>query len=73
MSERSIEVGVFLILMAAVLLLGFGASRWRAASNPNTLEGWGVADRAFGNWAIWFLLGGSLYSAYIFVAVPVFT
>ncbi|MBO3743472.1 sodium:solute symporter family protein [Actinoplanes flavus] len=73
MSERTIEVGVFVALMAVVVLAGFGAARWRAPDNPHTLEEWGVGGRAFGNWTIWFLLGGSMYSAYTFIAVPALT
>ncbi|WP_328475837.1 sodium:solute symporter [Actinoplanes sp. NBC_00393] len=73
MSERDIEVGVFAVLMAVVLVLGFGAARWRRPENPHTLEEWGVGGRAFGNWAIWFLIGGSMYSAYTFIAVPALT
>ncbi|MEV0902239.1 sodium:solute symporter [Actinoplanes sp. NPDC049802] len=73
MSDRTIEVGIFTVLMAIVVLLGFGAARWRAPENPHTLEEWGVGGRAFGNWTIWFLLGGSMYSAYTFIAVPALT
>ncbi|MEU4424125.1 sodium:solute symporter [Actinoplanes sp. NPDC024001] len=73
MSDRQIEVGVFVVLMAVVLVLGFGAARWRAPQDPHSLEEWGVGGRAFGNWTIWFLIGGSMYSAYTFVAVPALT
>ncbi|MFC7531577.1 sodium:solute symporter [Actinoplanes sp. GCM10030250] len=73
MSDRTIEVGVFSVLMIGVLVLGFGAARWRAPQNPHTLEEWGVGGRAFGNWTIWFLIGGSMYSAYTFIAVPALT
>ncbi|WP_229068160.1 sodium:solute symporter [Actinoplanes sp. DH11] len=73
MTDREIEVGVFLVLMAVVIVVGFGAARWRAPEDPHTLEEWGVGGRAFGNWAIWFLLGGSMYSAYTFIAVPALT
>ena len=73
MSDRAVEVGVFGALMTAVVVLGFGAARWRRPADPHTLEEWGVGGRAFGNWAIWFLIGGSMYSAYTFVAVPALT
>ncbi|MDI6099299.1 sodium:solute symporter family protein [Actinoplanes sp. NEAU-A12] len=73
MSDRTVEVGVFVVLMAGVVLLGFGAARWRRPADPLTLEEWGVGGRAFGNWATWFLLGGSMYSAYTFIAVPAVT
>ncbi|MBG0562482.1 sodium:solute symporter family protein [Actinoplanes aureus] len=73
MTDRDVEVGVFTVLMAVVLVLGFGAARWRAPQDPHTLEEWGAGGRAFGNWTIWFLIGGSMYSAYTFVAVPALT
>ncbi|MFG2040044.1 sodium:solute symporter [Dactylosporangium sp. NPDC048998] len=59
--------------MGAMLLLGIGAARWRRPQDIHTLEEWGVGGRAFGNWTTWFLLGGSMYSAYTFVAVPALT
>ena len=34
------------------------------------LEGWALADRGFGPVVTWFLLGGSIYTAYTFAAVP---
>lgn len=30
----------------------------------------GLGGRSFGTWVTWFLLGGDLYTAYTFVAVP---
>nr|WP_311733610.1 sodium:solute symporter [Actinoplanes lutulentus] len=59
--------------MAVVVVLGFGAARWRASEDPQTLEEWGVGGRSFGNWVTWFLIGGSMYSAYTFIAVPALT
>jgi SSS family solute:Na+ symporter len=62
-----------LIIVAAiglvVAVIGFGASRWRKA-DLNHLEEWGLAGRSFGTIVTWFLLGGDLYTAYTFVAVP---
>ncbi|MEV6304352.1 sodium:solute symporter [Actinoplanes sp. NPDC051861] len=69
----TVEAGVFTALMLVVLVLGFGAAYWRRPEDPHTLEEWGAGGRAFGNWAIWFLIGGSMYSAYTFVAVPALT
>ena len=34
------------------------------------LDEWGLGGRSFGAWITWFLLGGDLYTAYTFVAVP---
>jgi solute:Na+ symporter, SSS family len=62
-----------LIIVAAigvvVAIIGFGAARWRRA-DLNHLEEWGLAGRGFGTIVTWFLLGGDLYTAYTFVAVP---
>jgi SSS family solute:Na+ symporter len=73
MNDRNVEVGVFLALMTGLVLLGFGAARWRRPEDPYHLEEWSVGGRAFGNWTMWFLLGGSMYSAYTFIAVPALT
>src|SRR3954463_270888 len=50
--------------------MGFAASRWRSAQNLMHLDEWGLGGRTFGTWVTWFLLGGDLYTAYTFVAVP---
>jgi SSS family solute:Na+ symporter len=36
----------------------------------NHLDEWGLGGRKFGSWITWFLIGGDLYTAYTFVAVP---
>ena len=49
------------------------ASSPRAGAAPKTLDNldeWGLGGRNFGSWITWFLLGGDLYTAYTFVAVP---
>lgn len=73
MSPETVRGVVFGTLMVAMLGIGIGASRWRRPRDIHTLEEWGVGGRAFGNWTTWFLLGGSMYSAYTFVAVPALT
>jgi solute:Na+ symporter, SSS family len=50
--------------------MGFAASRWRRAGDPDHLHEWGLGGRSFGSWITWFLLGGDLYTAYTFVAIP---
>jgi len=57
-------------LFVAVSALGFVASRWRRAESLDHLDEWGLGGRNFGSWITWFLLGGDLYTAYTFVAVP---
>src|SRR5919199_777618 len=63
------ELIIFIILFAVVTVLGFVASRWRRAKLEN-LDEWGLGGRNFGSWITWFLVGGDLYTAYTFVAVP---
>src|SRR5947207_194018 len=50
--------------------MGFIASRWRRPSTMLHLDEWGLGGRSFGSWITWFLVGGDLYTAYTFVAVP---
>src|SRR3954449_11980464 len=67
---QTVELVVFTLLFVAVALLGFMASRWRRAADIEHLDEWGLGGRKFGSWVTWFLLGGDLYTAYTFVAVP---
>lgn len=60
---------VFVTIFILVTVLGFLASRWRRA-DLNSLHEWGLAGRRFGTVLTWFLLGGDLYTAYTFIAVP---
>ena len=39
-------------------------------TSMESLDEWGLGGREFGTWITWFLLGGDLYTAYTFVAVP---
>jgi SSS family solute:Na+ symporter len=57
------------ILFGLVTVMGFIAARWRAA-DLNHLHEWGLGGRRFGTIVTWFLLGGDLYTAYTFIAVP---
>ena len=45
------------------------AARWRRG-DLDQLDEWGLAGRRFGTVVTWFLLGGDLYTAYTFIAVP---
>jgi SSS family solute:Na+ symporter len=60
---------VFVALFLFVTWLGFVAARWRKA-DLNVLNEWGLGGRRFGTVVTWFLLGGDLYTAYTFIAVP---
>ncbi len=69
MSMDPVAVTIFVVLFAFVTALGFGAARWRRG-DLNQLSEWGLGGRRFGTVVTWFLLGGDLYTAYTFVAVP---
>jgi SSS family solute:Na+ symporter len=60
---------VFIAFFALVTVLGFVAARWRRG-DLNTIHEWGLAGRRFGTGVTWFLLGGDLYTAYTFIAIP---
>jgi SSS family solute:Na+ symporter len=66
---QPVALGVFLALFALVTVMGFLGARWRRG-DLDTLHEWGLAGRRFGTLISWFLLGGDLYTAYTFVAVP---
>jgi len=64
-----IALTVCLVLFAFVTILGFVAARWRQG-DLNQLHEWGLGGRRFGTVVTWFLLGGDVYTAYTFIAVP---
>ena len=64
----ALSVLVFFFLL--VTIGGFYAARWRRPASMMSLDEWGLAGRSFGPVVTWFLLGGDLYTAYTFVAVP---
>ena len=66
---NGVALTVFSILFVVVTVLGFVAQRWRRG-DLNQLSEWGLAGRRFGTVVTWFLLGGDLYTAYTFIAVP---
>jgi SSS family solute:Na+ symporter len=62
-------VTIFVALFALITVMGFVAARWRRG-DLNQLHEWGLGGRRFGTVVTWFLLGGDLYTAYTFIAVP---
>lgn len=60
---------ILIVLVASVTVLGFFASRWGRA-DLGSLDEWALGGRRFGTIVTWFLLGGDLYTAYTFIAVP---
>ncbi len=67
---NGVELGVVLFFFIVVTVGGFLAARWRRPESLHSLDEWGLGGRGFGTVVTWFLLGGDLYTAYTFVAVP---
>ncbi len=65
-----VALGVLLFFFIVVTFGGFWASNWRRSDTPHSLDEWGLGGRSFGTVITWFLLGGDLYTAYTFIAVP---
>ncbi|SDR86193.1 monocarboxylate uptake permease MctP [Microlunatus soli] len=66
-----VELIILALLFVIVAFMGFRAARWRrGTSNLDSLHEWGLGGKSFGTWVTWFLLGGDLYTAYTFIAVP---
>ena len=64
-----IALTIFVLLFGFISWLGFAAARWRKG-DLDLLHEWGLGGRRFGTVVTWFLLGGDLYTAYTFIAVP---
>jgi SSS family solute:Na+ symporter len=60
---------IFIALFGLITILGFAAAHWRKG-DLDQLHEWGLGGRRFGTLVTWFLVGGDLYTAYTFVAVP---
>jgi SSS family solute:Na+ symporter len=64
-----VALSVFVLLFLFISWLGFAAAHWRKG-DLDLLHEWGLGGRRFGTFITWFLLGGDLYTAYTFIAVP---
>ena len=64
-----VALTIFVLLFGFITWLGFAAARWRKG-DLDLLHEWGLGGRRFGTVITWFLVGGDLYTAYTFVAVP---
>jgi solute:Na+ symporter, SSS family len=67
---NAVSLTIVVVLFLLVTAIGFAAARWRRAENILHLNEWGLGGRGFGTFVTWFLLGGDLYTAYTFIAVP---
>src|SRR4030088_1005716 len=60
---------IFLGLFGFITWLGCAAAHWRKG-DLDQLHEWGLGGRRFGTLITWFLVGGDVYTAYTFIAVP---
>jgi SSS family solute:Na+ symporter len=67
---NAVTFTIVVILFLVVTGAGFAAARWRRGDTMLHLDEWGLGGRGFGTFITWFLLGGDLYTAYTFIAVP---
>ena len=67
---NGVALAVLILLFIVVTVLGFMATRFKKGDTLESLDEWGLGGRKFGTWVTWFLLGGDLYTAYTFIAVP---
>src|SRR5687767_14109205 len=67
---NGVALAVLIVLFGVVTVAGFMASRFKKGDSLDSLDEWGLGGRKFGTWVTWFLLGGDLYTAYTFIAVP---
>lgn len=63
-------VATFLGVVGGASLLSVTARRFHSNDDLPTLEGWALADRGLGAGWTWLLLGGTVFTAYTFIAVP---
>jgi SSS family solute:Na+ symporter len=61
---------IVVVLFLVVTGVGFAAVRWRRAEDMLHLNEWGLGGRGFGTFVTWFMLGGDVYTAYTYIAVP---
>jgi len=60
---------IFVLLFGFITWLGFAAAHWRKG-DLDMLHEWGLGGRRFGTVITWFLVGGDVYTAYTFIAIP---
>jgi SSS family solute:Na+ symporter len=64
-----VALSIFVVLFGFISWLGFAAAHWRKG-DLDQLHEWGLGGRRFGTLITWFLVGGDIYTAYTFIAVP---
>lgn len=69
-SGRYVVVVAFFCVVGGMTLLALAARRFRTTDALPTLEDWALANRSLGPMWSWSLLGGTVFTAYTFTAVP---
>jgi len=69
MADRATVAAFFAVVVGASLLAA-AARRLAASGDLPSLEGWALADRRLSATWTWLLLGGTIFTAYTFIAVP---
>jgi len=64
-----VALSIFVLLFGLISWMGFAAARWRRG-DLDQLHEWGLGGRRFGTLITWFLVGGDVYTAYTFIAIP---
>jgi SSS family solute:Na+ symporter len=67
---NAVTFTIVVVLFLVVTVTGFAAVRWRRAEDLMHLNEWGLGGRGFGTFVTWFMLGGDVYTAYTYIAVP---
>ena len=67
---NAIMFTIVLVLFLIVTGVGFARRPLAPPAGHGAPDEWGLAGRGFGMFITWFLLGGDLYTAYTFIAVP---
>ncbi|GAA5129736.1 sodium:solute symporter family protein [Pseudonocardia adelaidensis] len=68
--DEPLATVAFIAVLGVTSMLAFSARWFHRRDVLPHLEGWALADRRFGTGVTWFLLGGSIFTAYTFAAVP---
>jgi solute:Na+ symporter, SSS family len=68
--DEPLATFAFIAVLGVTSVLAFSARWFHRRDVLPHLEGWALADRRFGTGVTWFLLGGSIFTAYTFAAVP---
>lgn len=66
----AVMAAAFLSVVGGASLLAVTARRLHRSDDLPALTGWALADRRLGPGWTWFLLGGTIFTAYTFTAVP---